>query len=254
MFVASWSVRASVRLPDSAIPSDEVAIWGFLAAFAAATLLVLLLLRRTRHTRFVEAVFLVAMFGGIGFALDAIFGHAVAIIGTSAAVFMYYAARSVLLFNVLLIVGCAGIAANLGGAMRSTGAAVILAFLAVYDIVAVYVTKHMIEMAESMLRRKVFFAMIVAERPADVLLPVTAVTRGSGFTFFGTGDLILPTLLVTTVAKHDVAGAFAVSIGALAGVAALFFFFTMRPNRTPMPALPPIAVGALIAYLGWLLL
>ncbi len=251
--VAVLAVRSARQPLVPAMPSDEATVWGFLAAFVSATALILILTRHFKKTKFLEAIFLLAVFTGIGSALVSIFGTSVAMLGTSAAVFLYYFSRSVLTFDLLLALGCAGIAANLGGAMRPTGAAVIIAVLAVYDIVAVYVTKHMVEMAETMLRRKVFFAMILSERPGDLLLPVMTVTPGSSFVFLGTGDVVLPALLVASVSLLDVRAAVLVAAGALCGAAVLHVIFLSQHERRPMPALPPIAVGALIGFVVSLL-
>ena len=248
--VAALAARAGHRPAVNVMPTDEASVWGFLAAFAAVTALVLILTRHFKKTKFLEAVFLLAVFTGIGSALVALFGTSVAMLGTSAAVFLYYFSRSVLTFDLLLALGCAGIAANLGGAMHPTGVAVIIAVLAVYDIVAVYVTKHMVEMAEAMLRRKVFFAMILSERPGNLLLPVTTVTSGSGFIFLGTGDVVLPALLVASVSVIDARAAVLVATGALCGAVVLHLVFLSQHERRPMPALPPIAVGALLGFVA----
>lgn len=241
----------AVRMPaavsaGSALPSDGMTVWTFLAAFAAVTVIILLLLRTFRGSRLFEAIFLLAVFTGIGSLFVALFGAGPAVLLTAGAVFLYYGNKAVLTFNTLLVLGAAGIAANLGGTMSPVGTAVILVILAAYDLVAVYVTKHMVVMAESLLRRRVFFAMILPERPADALLPVTEAQPGRGFVFLGTGDLILPALLVAAVARASPAAAASVGIGALLGAISLHALFLSQKVRRPMPALPPLAAGALL--------
>lgn len=248
--LAGFAASAARQSVIPRMPSDEAAVWGFFVAFVSAVTLILILTRHFKKTKFLEAIFLLAVFTGIGSALLSLFGTSVAVLGTSAAVFLYYFSRSVLTFDLLLVLGCAGIAANLGGAMRPAGVAITIAVLATYDIVAVYVTKHMVEMAESMLRRKVFFAMILSAHPGDLLLPVTTVTSGSSFVFLGTGDVVLPALLVASVAVIDPRAAVLVAVGALYGAAVLHVIFLSRHERPPMPALPPIAAGALIGFIA----
>ncbi|HTM68569.1 MAG TPA: presenilin family intramembrane aspartyl protease [Candidatus Binatia bacterium] len=247
VLAAAAVVRGTAAmLASQPLASDSAAVWTFLAAFAAATIIILLLLRTFKSSRLFEAVFLVAIFTGIGTLFADLFGAPVAVLATAVAVFVYYGARSVAAFDLLLVLGCAGVAANLGAAMRPVGVAVILAILAGYDIVAVYVTKHMVAMAESLLRRRVFFAMILPERPAGFLLPVSEAVPGSGFVFLGTGDVILPALLVASVARVSLVAAAVVGLGALSGAAALHLLFLTQRVRKPMPALPPIAAGALL--------
>ena len=247
--------RGSATLMAAApLPSDSAAVWTFLAAFASVTVILLLLLRTVKGSRLFEAVFLLAIFTGIGTLFAGLFGTPMAVVATAVAVFLYYGARSVAVFDLLLILGSAGVAANLGVSMRPVGIAIILTILAGYDIVAVYVTKHMVVMAESLLRRRVFFAMILPERPQDFLLPVAEAKPGSGFVFLGTGDVILPALLVASVAPASVTAAVIVGLGALCGAAALHLLFLGQKVRKPMPALPPIAAGALLGFVATFLL
>lgn len=247
---ATFALAAlAVRAPaggTSMLPSHGMTVWSFLAAFAAVTLILLLLLRTFRGSKLFEGIFLLAVFTGIGSLFVALFGPAPAVLLTAGSVFLYYGSKAVLTFDALLVLGAAGIAANLGGTMSPVGTAVILVILAAYDLVAVYVTKHMVVMAEALLRRRVFFAMILPERPADVLLPVTEAEPGRGFVFLGTGDLILPALLVASVARASPVAAASVGIGALLGAISLHALFLSQKVRKPMPALPPLAAGALL--------
>ncbi|MEY4744947.1 MAG: hypothetical protein RL272_892 [Candidatus Parcubacteria bacterium] len=247
--LSAGAVRSGATLLSSSVlPSDGAIVWTFLAAFASVTVILLLLLRTFKGSRLFEIVFLLAVLTGIGSLVYAYLGAPGAVLLTALAVLMYYGSRSVLVFDVLLVLGSAGIAENLGASMGPIGVAVILAILAAYDIVAVYVTKHMVAMAESLLRRRVFFAMILPERPGGFLLPVTEAVPGAGFVFLGTGDVILPALLVVSVARLSVAAAVTVSAGALIGAAALHLLFLTQKVRRPMPALPPIAAGALLGF------
>jgi presenilin-like A22 family membrane protease len=248
--VAVAAVRGNfAAMATPHIETNAAAVWSFLVAFAAATALVLILLHRPATTRLFEVIFLLAVFTGIGSLLFSLAGTAVAIIGTALAVLLYYKGRTVALFDVLLMTGSAGIAANLGASMQPTGIAIILAVLAIYDIIAVYVTRHMVAMAEGLLRRKVFFAMILPERPAGLLLPASEARPGAGFMFLGTGDLVLPALLVASVARTGLGAAAFVAAGALVGVAVMHVVFLSQKERRAMPALPPIVAGALVGFL-----
>lgn len=248
---ATFALAAiAVRMPagggTGSLPSNGMTVWTFLAAFAAVTLILLLLLRTFRGSKLFEGIFLLAVFTGIGSLFVALFGPAPAVLLTAGSVFLYYGSKAVITFDLLLVLGAAGIAANLGGTMSVIGTAIILVILAAYDLVAVYVTKHMVVMAEQLLRRRVFFAMILPERPADVLLPVTEAEPGRGFVFLGTGDLILPALLVASVARASPVAAVSVGVGALLGAISLHALFLSQKVRKPMPALPPLAAGALL--------
>jgi presenilin-like A22 family membrane protease len=148
-----------------------------------------------------------------------------------------------------LLLGIAGVSANMGGSLSPVAACVILAILSVYDIAAVYLTKHMVEMGESLLRQRVFFAIIVPRGISGFQSPLREVAPGSGHYFIGTGDLVLPALLISSATYFRLETGITAAIGALLGLAATTALFLSQKLRRAMPALPPIALGAIIGYL-----
>jgi presenilin-like A22 family membrane protease len=115
--------------------------------------------------------------------------------------------------------------------------------------VAVYLTKHMVEMGESLLRQRVFFAIIVPRGLRGFQTRLQEVAPGSGHYFIGTGDLVLPALLISSATYVRLEAGVAAAIGALLGLLATTALFLSQKSRRAMPALPPIALGAIIGYL-----
>jgi len=251
--LAAAAVRAAPEIGAVPVTAGVGFIWSFLATFAAATAILILLLRTIKNPRFFAALLALAVFTGVATLFDALIGSSSAILATAVAVLLYYGFPRVIVFDIVVALGLAGIAANLGGAIRPTALVIILAVLAVYDIVAVYVTGHMVRMAESLVQKKVFFAIILSDRLEGLFAPVADVGPGKGFYFLGTGDIALPAILVASAAQTSVFAASAVSIGALTGLAATQLLFRLQPLRKPLPALPPIALGATIGYLSTLI-
>ena len=228
--------------------SDGTMLVTFLLAFAIVTIVVLLLLRRHRGSRLFAVMLALAIFSGIASLAATLGGSATMILATSAALLLWSWPRRVWSFDLLLIFGVAGLAANLGLVLNPPVVAAVLAVLAVYDIVAVYWTRHMVEMGEALLRQRVFFAMIVPVETAGLWTPLSKVASGSGHQFIGTGDLILPALLVASVGRYGVAYGLFVGGGALLGIMVTTALFLSQKIRRPMPALPPIALGAIAGY------
>jgi len=237
--------RPSVMVPYG---SGEM-VWSFLAAFAAATALLILLLRARRGAFWFSRLFSVAVFIGAGIIAERFFGLAGAVLGVSLAVLLHYGLRRVYVFDLVLTLGLAGITFNLGSVMQPMAAIVILAILSFYDIFAVYVTGHMVAAAEALLRQKALFAIIVPVTPAGFLKRLTTVGSGADFLFLGTGDIVLPALLVAAVGRLGVIQALPVALGAIIGLASMHFIFMSQPRRRPIPALPPIALGSILGYL-----
>jgi presenilin-like A22 family membrane protease len=245
VLLAEGRGRATVMVP---IGSGEM-VWSFLAAFAAATALLILLLRSRRGPHWFSRLFSLAVFIGSGIIAERFFGLAGAVLGVSLAVLAHYGLRRVVIFDLVLTLGLAGITLNLGSVMQPLSAVVILAILSFYDIFAVFVTGHMVTAAETLLRQKALFAIIVPVAPAGLLKRLKAVTPGADFLILGTGDIVLPGLLVAAVGRLGILQALPVALGALTGLAAMHFIFTTQPQRRPIPALPPIALGSILGYL-----
>ncbi len=239
----------------SAPPPSEPAVggvwflWYFLSAFAAATVLMILLLRSRRGSRWFAAFFSLAVFIGVGIITERLWGAGAAILVTASAVLLHYGLRRVAIFDLVLASGLAGITLSLGEALQPLTILVILVVLSFYDLFAVFVTGHMVQAAEALLERRAFFAIIVPAAPRWFWTDLAAVAPGSRFLFLGTGDLVLPALLVAATGRSGTAAALTVLAGALAGLTAMHFIFTNQTRRRPIPALPPIALGAILGYL-----
>lgn len=248
------ATAAARRLARPLPAAGPVSVLDFLIVFAALTVLVVVFVRVFRSARLIAALFDVAMIVGAANLGAIFFGPNAAVLGGVGAVIVRYAAPRIILLDIVLILGLAGVSAELAGSLRPIGVAVILAILALYDIIAVYGTRHMVEMAQALLRQRAVFAIIVPSTIKGWLAPFTEARPGSGYTFLGTGDAMLPALLVAAVARErSVADAAIVGLGAALGLAATHLLFIRSRLARPMPALPPIATGAILGHLITLL-
>ena len=218
----------------------------FLIAFLLSTALLLFLVRTLRSRAVFEGIFLVSMFSGIWFLMSiAVPAYALPI--TLILVGLQYIFQYVVVQNVALILGIAGIGAGLGSGTFWHTAFIVLVVLAVYDIIAVYGTKHMVTMFKGLAEKGVIFAIIIPEHPRLLLKRLSAVGVGEGFFFLGTGDLALPAFFVASVARESLALATGAAIGSIVGLFFTDLLFQWGRKR-PMPALPPIAIGTLLGF------
>ncbi|KPJ85701.1 hypothetical protein AMJ57_02020, partial [Parcubacteria bacterium SG8_24] len=223
--------------------------WDILIAFTVATLFLFLLLKTVRGSRLFEALFVFAVFLGMGSLVSALFGQGWAILVTAAAVFLYYREPRVITHNLIVAGGTAGVVASVGSAINPMSVLIVLAVLAVYDLVAVYGTKHMVVMAETLVRHKVFFGMILPERPRGLLALRRQVDLKHGVSFLGTGDVALPCLLLAAAAaRYGTVPTLPILVGALAGLVATDLLFFRQSQKRPMAALPPISLGSILGY------
>ncbi|MBI5229490.1 hypothetical protein HY991_05235 [Candidatus Micrarchaeota archaeon] len=101
---------------------------------------------------------------------------------------------------------------------------------ALYDVIAVFVTKHMVTLARELEKREAAFAVFFSRDKESVQL--------------GTGDLVLPAILITSSLKLSLFH----SLFALAGAAfgLIFMIYLLEKKRGYYPALPPIILFSLI--------
>ncbi|MDD5251949.1 MAG: presenilin family intramembrane aspartyl protease [Patescibacteria group bacterium] len=236
-------------MPEEATVQPTMSLGYFLTAFAAATLLLLLLIRSRLGTRVLSGLMATAVVLGNGILFWRLDGPDTAVLVVCVTAVIYLAVRRVAVNDLLLVVGLSGIAVDLGSALTPLAVAGALAALAVYDIMAVYATKHMVRAAEALASVNAPFALLVPPRWSDIWLNVKEATPQRGFMFLGTGDLVLPAVFAASVRPQGLALSVGVSVGALIGLWLVNRLFFNQKNRQPMPALPPVAAGATLGYL-----
>lgn len=246
--LAVWAA-ARARLPEEASEPGAVSTAAFLTAFFLMTLFLLAMLKAVKRPAVFEALLTVALLTGGWTVFAAFLPSALALALAAAVVLLRTAWKSVLGSNLSLGVGIAGIAAAVGADLSISAALVVLTMLAFYDIVAVYLTKHMVTMFRELSARGVILAFILPRlRPADLFAPAAGAGSSPSAMLLGTGDVALPAVLAVAALRSGTIPALGAIAGAMAGFALLFFLFLGQPRRRPVPALPPIALGAVAGY------
>lgn len=139
----------------------------------------------------------------------------------------------------------------------------LLAAMAVYDAIAVYKTKHMIDLADSFVGLKLPVMLIIPKKRDYSLLKETQSlkeklkNKGERQAYFlGLGDVVFPGLLAVSafhnLPVNGLLMGISVLIGTLIGYVALM---TLVNKGKPQPGLPLLNTGAIIGYLiaGFLL-
>ena len=171
------------------------------------------------------------------------------------AVLIFIFLRNVLVHNIGVILGIAGIASVLGLALSPKTALFLLVILSFYDILSVYVTRHMVAMARNMIESGSPFGFIIPSEGTSFLRPRSEAQAkiGEQFMILGSGDVGLPLILACSLVGLYMSEAVIVGIFSLAGLFLTHLIFVNQKVRKPMAALPPIATMAIIGYLVSLL-
>ena len=159
--------------------------------------------------------------------------------------------HSVLIHNLGIIIGIAGISSLLGLVIKPELAIGLLVILSFYDILAVYWTGHMVTLARGMMESGAIFGFIIPFRWLDIFYHKYEAKKkiGERFMILGSGDVGLPLILISSVAVNSVAQATIIAMFASAGLFVTHLLFVNQSGRRPMAALPPIATFTIIGYL-----
>ena len=158
-------------------------------------------------------------------------------------------APRVIVLNVAVILGLAGVGSIVGLAITPLVAVWVLAILSIYDIMAVYVTKHMVQIAEGMIASRAIFGFIIPAKLSGFKEKLSVVRPGENFMILGSGDIVLPLILTASLARSSFWQAMAVAVFSVFGLLLTHLIFVNQKERRPMAALPPIAALSIVGYL-----
>ncbi len=239
---SGWAAGASATAP-AALPW-----WQFVFAFGIGTAIILGLTRISHGGFFLRLFFLFAIFSGVLITLGVFLPGNLPLIFSLILIIFYIIWPYVWLHDLILILTLPGIAAFLGVSINPWAAVVILIFMAVYDYIAVYKTKHMVKMAKAMIADRAIFAMIFPEHWRGFGARLNEARPGEGFMMLGTGDFVFPIIMAASAYAVSVGAAWLVFGFSLVGLLFMHLIFISQKVRKPMPALPPLAVFSILGF------
>ena len=166
---------------------------------------------------------------------------------------------------------CAGISSLFGVSMTIIPTLLLLIILAVYDAISVYKTRHMVSLAEGVIKIKAPLLFVVPRSRgysfrkdhSPVPTPASSDQAGGngaekaggkrGAFFLGLGDAIIPTILVISAYTSLPAGGFFgvnfPAIGAMLGTYLGFLALMTTSRDRPQAGLPFLNSGVILGFL-----
>jgi len=231
------------------IYSPELVPWKILIAFAVLTLLMVLMLKLPRERGFIfRAIFVLTVWWGGSLALSVWMPDIFAIGVITSALILWLWRSMVILQNVLVMLGIAGVASVFGLRFAPESIIILLIIFAVYDIIAVYKTHHMIKLARAMLDSKAIFAIVTPRKLSRFTAKMSEVAPGKGFMLLGGGDIAFPLILASSVSVIAFWDSLIVIGFSYLGLLLTFVLF-FKLGKKPMPAFPPIAVMSILGFI-----
>ncbi|MEI7961222.1 MAG: presenilin family intramembrane aspartyl protease [archaeon] len=223
----------------------ENAIYLFVVIMVM-TAIILIALKLRRTTKFLWFIEALAIFSTCIITFSALLpaGDLIVLLITALVLYMrYWKRENILIRDIAGIIAIIGSGAYIG---ISLGIFPVLAFiiaLAIYDLIAVFYTKHMVEMGKAVTKSN--FAFTIA-------MP----TKKHRFEL-GNGDLVIPLIVAASILTN---GPF-INNSLIAGLCAivsfiglLFSIYSVGKWKRPMPALPPQTLLMVIVIIAGLLL
>ena len=183
--------------------------------------------------------------------------------------------------NTTAMIASIGVGTILGITFSFTAALIFMFILAAYDFIAVFITKHMITIANAAIKMNLSFMVSASDIEAvpigmlskDERAAYLKAAKGdrewgrlarrfniskyapvSASVGLGTGDLAMPLMLAVSAYKVYLSFTFSISI-ILGAVLGLFItMMILRNYRRALPAIPPLLLGILISIGAYMLL
>ena len=157
--------------------------------------------------------------------------------------------HSVVIHDLLVMLGIAGAGSWLGLSFTPQLVVLLLVVFSIYDFIAVYKTKHMVKMAKAMVESNAIVGLIIPSNTKNFTKDISEVQPGGKFLIVGGGDVVFPLILCVSFVPVSMIKALIMIGFSLLGLGFSFWVFTSQKIKKPIPALPPITLGAVIGYL-----
>ncbi len=136
--------------------------------------------------------------------------------------------KNILLRNVVSIIAIAGAGSLIGISIGIVPVLLFISLLAIYDFIAVFKTKHMVEIGKSVVKENLAFTVAMPTKEHNFEL--------------GNGDLVIPLVVASSILANgffinNLLVAFLCLIGSYAGL--VLNIYIVSKKKIPLPALPP---------------
>lgn len=250
--LSAWKINEILKIEN--IPLSKISFFEFLGYFFLFTLFFIFLVyfKKGKEKKGIifKIIFIFSVFFGGEILLSSLIGSSlISIILMGILIFLWLKFPLIFIHDLIIILGIAGAGAILGLSLEPKIVILFLVIFSVYDIIAVYVTKHMVKIAKEMIKQKVIVGFIFPSEISDFKESVEKVKPGGKFVVLGGGDVIFPLLLCVSLVPLGIKNSLIVAVFALVGLFVSYLIFISQKFRRPIPALPPIAFFAIIGYL-----
>ncbi|MCD6471225.1 hypothetical protein J7K86_01720 [bacterium] len=249
-----FSAKKILSLPQirQQIEQQNITWPQFLISIAFATLIILLFLKFFKNPKPYKIFFGFLFFLGCFYTLNIWLPGTVSLLIDLILILFYERQRKVWLHNLIIVLTIVWTSVLLGLIISPFQAIMILLILSVYDVIAVFGTKHMIYLFKGLAEKGIVFALAIPKNLKNLFKQIPEFKNDKiratkrDFVFLGTGDIALPMIFSISLLRENFWLSISTILGALFGL--VFIHFFLFKKKRPLPALPPLTFGTI---LGW---
>jgi presenilin-like A22 family membrane protease len=245
--LSAWKILQMPIIKEQ-IEKQKISWPDLILSISISVILLLLALRFLKNRTPYKIFFGFLFFLGAFYTLNIWLPLILSLILTALLFWLHQKWQKVITHNLIIVLTIIWASVLLGLTISPQQMIIILLTLSVYDMIAVWKTKHMITMFKGLAERGVIFALIIPTKIKNLFQPIPEIKPGNEFLFLGTGDLALPMIFTVSALRENIWASLLIIFGALLGI--IFINLVMMgKERKPLPALPPLALGAILAWL-----
>lgn len=229
------------------VNKDPNSVWnalfivGYIIFFTAIIIVLRKIFKKQNYLIVIEAM---ALFGGISLIFSIFLSTLLAYIATICLLLIKYSFTKESIYtkwynNILLTLAISGGGAIIGISLGIIPVIVLLILLAVYDIISVFFTKHMITLADMIIKKKISLLFLLPTKKREYKL--------------GGGDLVIPALVSSSlfallIKKYSLLQALIpIAFIWIASIAGLFItFYILDRYKTKIKALPALPIQVVL--------
>jgi len=253
--VSAYELNKLAQIKKIYLPTTSLQDFLFSFLFVMFFVLLFVLYRNKKVNKFKEIIykglFIITVFWGGMTVLNLFMPVFAAILIMGVLIMLWLEFPAVWVHDILMILGLAGAASFFGLGFTPSVVVALLLIFSVYDFIAVYKTKHMVLMAKEMIEKKVILGFIIPKEIKYFKDDLSNIKPGGNFMILGGGDVVFPGLLAVSVIPAGISKALIIALFSLIG--SFFSYWLFTKEKEPIPALPPIALFAIVGYLITLL-
>jgi presenilin-like A22 family membrane protease len=207
-----------------------------------------LLLVKFKAIKVWKAWFFIASLYLLTIAFSAFFDQKIALVGAIAFTSLRFFRPSIISHNIVELFVYAGIAAIFVPILSVFAIIILLIIISIYDMIAVWKTKHMIKLANFQAKAKTFAGLAIPYARKTITNKKTK-EKQKVFTktaILGGGDVGFPMLFAGVLLKTS--GFLDASLIAVFSAIALFVLLLMSKKNKFYPAMPFISAGCFLGY------